>query len=226
MPDGSRSGTLSITAKIAEPWYTYSTTQKPKGALPTKLTVDASDDYRVTGDFRSTLPPKVIHEIGLTLEEFAGEVTWQAPVEFGAAADINKLTVSGSAKLQVCRVGTCLPPEAFAFTATARAEQKPVSIVEYTNPHTHVTIRGYLEPRVATPGSTVKLVLSADPAAGWHIYALASARRRTTGQQADRDRAEQHLGLSDRSAPRPPASESKDRRWWPAWLRSRITKGR
>ena len=172
VPDGSRSGTLSITAKIAEPWYTYSTTQKPKGALPTKLTVDASDDYRVTGDFRSTLPPKVIHEIGLTLEEFAGEVTWQAPVEFSAAADINKLTVSGSAKLQVCRVGTCLPPEAFAFTAARRAEQKPVSIVEYTNPHTHVTIRGYLEPRVATPGSTVKLVLSADPAPGWHIYAL------------------------------------------------------
>ncbi len=174
-PSHGREGLLSITAQIEAPWYTYSTEQKPHGALPTQITVEPSDDYRLAGDFRSTLPPKVVHDGDFTLEEFSGEVTWQAPIEFRPGADLNKLKVKGVVRSQVCKVGTCLPPTDYAFEAE-RQEAATVteSIVEYTHPNTHATIRGYLEPRVATPGSTVNLVLSADTPPGWHIYELAT----------------------------------------------------
>src|SRR5690349_6659401 len=36
-PADGRQGLLTVTATIAEPWYTYSTTQKPHGATPTKI---------------------------------------------------------------------------------------------------------------------------------------------------------------------------------------------
>jgi len=173
--EGGRIGMLSVTATIAPPWYTYSTTQPPRGALPTVIEVTESDAFRLTGDFRSTLPPKVIHDAGMTLEEFAGSVTWQAPIELASGANLDQVVISGEARLQVCKVGTCLPPAEYAFTAGRRVEEKAAAIVEFTHPQSHVTLRGYLEPRTATPGSTVNLVLTADPAPDWHIYALAAA---------------------------------------------------
>ncbi len=176
-PSGGRSAILSITAAIEAPWYTYSITQKPHGATPTKISIDPSDDFRVIGDFRSTLPPKIVEDaqLGLTLEEFSGEVTWQAPVEFRPGADLNQLKIKGAVRAQVCKVGTCLPPTDYSFEAS-RLDVEPAaeSILEYTHPNTHATIRGYLEPRVARPGSTVNLVLTADPAPGWHIYEYAT----------------------------------------------------
>src|SRR5262249_41690239 len=37
----------------------------------------------------------------------------------------------------------------------------------------HVTLQGHLQPAMATPGSLVRLNITAEPADGWHIYALA-----------------------------------------------------
>ena len=172
-PSGGRPAILSITATIEAPWYTYSTTQKPHGATPTKITIAPSDDFRLLGEFRSTLPPKVVEDGTFTLEEFAKEVTWQAPVEFRPGADLNTLRIKGTVRAQVCKVGTCLPPEDFAFEAErSEAAAEPTSVVEFTSPNTHATLHGYLEPRAATPGSTVNLVITADMPPGWHIYEL------------------------------------------------------
>src|SRR4026209_2543999 len=46
-----RPATLSGTAEISPPWYAYAIPQKPVLATPTKITVDAGDDYRLAGDF-------------------------------------------------------------------------------------------------------------------------------------------------------------------------------
>ncbi len=188
-PSGAQSGLLSITASIESPWYTYSTTQKPLGATPTKITVEPSNDFRVVGDFRPTLPPKVVKEevAGevLVLEEFAGEVTWQVPVEFRPGADLAQLRIRGSVRAQVCKLGTCLLPEDLPFGADLKqqASTAVTVAVEFSMPGTHATLRGYLEPQVATPGSTVNLVITADMPPGWHIYERAETDPKALGNK-------------------------------------------
>jgi len=184
-PSGAQPGLLSITATIEAPWYTYSTTQKPLGATPTKISVEPSNDFRVVGDFRPTLPPKVVKDGEFVLEEFASEVTWQAPVEFRPGADVGQLKIKGSVRAQVCKVGTCLPPEELPFEAALKqpAESATPAAVEFAVPNTHAMLRGYLEPRVATPGSTVNLIITADMPAGWHIYERAEIDPKALGNK-------------------------------------------
>ena len=69
-PVDGRPAMLSITAHIEDPWYTYSTTQPPHGATPTRITVSPADDFRITGEFHSTLPPKIVRDGGFTLKSF------------------------------------------------------------------------------------------------------------------------------------------------------------
>ena len=42
-----------------------------------------------------------------------------------------------------------------------------------SQPFSHVTLTGAVEPLAAAPGSVARLVIAAEPADGWHIYALA-----------------------------------------------------
>jgi suppressor for copper-sensitivity B len=174
----SRLATLSVTVKIAPPWYTYSTTQKPVLSTPTTLKVDESPNYRVVGEFRPNLPPTIRQEEGATFETYAPEVTWQAPLEIKSGTDLKNLKVTGSARIQVCKHGACLNPTNFEFAANLdeaerRAGAGPKAIGLYLHPNIHATLRGQLEPQTATPGSTVQLLLTAEPAAGWHVYELA-----------------------------------------------------
>ncbi|MBI3839215.1 MAG: thioredoxin family protein [Planctomycetia bacterium] len=175
----NRPAALSVTAKIAPPWYTYSTTQKPVLSTPTEITVDSSPDYQIVGEFRPNLPPTILRKEGVVFETYAPNVTWQAPLEIRPGTDLKNLRIAGAARLQVCKDGSCLNPTNFAFTALlaeaeggASADAKATGV--YTHPNIHATIRGQLEPQTVTPGSTVNLVLTAEPAAGWHIYELAN----------------------------------------------------
>jgi thiol:disulfide interchange protein/DsbC/DsbD-like thiol-disulfide interchange protein len=174
-PDGDRPGMLSVTARIEPPWYTYSTTQKPLGATPTRITVDSSEDFRLAGEFRPTLPPKIVNDGEFTFEEFAPEVTWQAPLEFRDGVTLNDLKIKGSARIQVCKVGSCLAPTGFEFEAAyLDTSGAPKSQGEYKHPNVHATLSGYLEPRAVTPGATANLVVTAEMPAGWHIYEWAA----------------------------------------------------
>jgi thiol:disulfide interchange protein len=139
----------------------------------------------LTGDFRSTLPPKVVQDGEFVLEEHAGQVIWQAPIEFRPGADVSHLRIKGSVRAQVCKVGTCLPPEEVPFEAELQQTVEgaaPVA-VEFPVPNTHATLRGYLEPRVASPGSTVNLVITADMPSGWHIYERADKDPKALGNK-------------------------------------------
>jgi thiol:disulfide interchange protein len=89
-------------------------------------------------------------------------------------ADPKQVVVKGSVRIQICKAGTCLQPTDFPFEAhVVDAPPAEPSVVEFTHPDTHATIRGYLEPGTAAPGSTAKLVLSAEMPPGWHVYAAA-----------------------------------------------------
>jgi thiol:disulfide interchange protein len=172
-----RPAMLSVSATIAPPWYAYAITQKPVLATPTKITVESSPDYRVVGEFRPKLPPEIELKDGHTFEKHSGEVTWQAPLEVRDGADVRNLKVTGQARIQVCNDHSCLNPTNFPFTAlavTAQASPAADSQVKgvYAHPNIHAVIHGQLEPQVVVPGSTVKLVLAAEPVKGWHVYEL------------------------------------------------------
>lgn len=51
----------------------------------------------------------------------------------------------------------------------------------FTPKATHVTLRGWVEPAVAAPGSVATLVVSAEPTDGYHIYAYADRDPKAVG---------------------------------------------
>ena len=147
-------------------------------------------------------------------------------VEFREGADLSKARIRGNVRAQVCKVGTCLPPTDYAFDAEqVKTDAASASIVEYTHPNTHATIRGYLEPRVATPGATVNLVLTADAAPGWHIYELASRDAGALGNKPTVIGLANTSGFDIKALP-PARKPSRGRSSYPACRRSAITRGK
>ncbi len=179
-----RTGTLSVRADVAPGWHIYSITQPRGGPVPTTIKLDDSSTVRLTGSFQASPPPLRKTEPlfdNLAVETHARSVSWIAPVEFAAGLPPGDLKVSGHVNAQACDESRCLPPKKFPFAAqiaagavaSAAAAGEPASIGVYKHANSHATIRAHLEPEVAAPGTTVKLVLSAEPAAGYHVYALA-----------------------------------------------------
>lgn len=175
---GAQTGELAITAKIDKGWHIYSITQKRGGPIRTQIKLPKSDDYKLTGEFKPSPAPKshVDAEIwpDLPLEEHYDRVTWTAPIEIAAGLDPAGLEISGKVFLQACE-RNCLPPEDLPFTAHwEKPAEKPAAGAAAAESYTtdEISFRGHLEPKVAAPGGKVKLVLTAEPAEGWHVYEL------------------------------------------------------
>jgi thiol:disulfide interchange protein len=188
-PADGQPAKLYITADIKKGWHVYSLTQAKGGPLPTKIKLTPSPSYKVSGDFKPT-PPPVVHKYpeaykDLPVEEHAGRVTWQAPIELAAGVDPKDLKIEGKLNVQACDATNCLPPKDYPFTAAlgsapqlpaeqkaeAPAVEKPAGTALYQAPHAQIT--GTLSPAVAAPGQTVQLSLTVAPDKQWHVYALA-----------------------------------------------------
>jgi thiol:disulfide interchange protein len=169
-------GTLSITADIESPWYTYALTQKPVLATPSEITMSASPDYQVMGEFRPELPPQLVRKDGESFEIHKDTVTWQAPLELKPGVDPQSVKVNGRVRIQVCNDHECLPPTRFDFVAAYAPPDasgpKPKSTPVFAPDTIHATLRGAIEPQPVAPGFSVKLVITAEPAQGWHVYEL------------------------------------------------------
>jgi thiol:disulfide interchange protein len=68
----------------------------------------------------------------------------------------------------------------FAALATVTARSSPAQpeadkpgTARYKPALSHITLTGTIEPAIAAPGSVARLSITAEPAKGWHIYALA-----------------------------------------------------
>ncbi len=135
----------------------------------------------------------------LPVEEHQGRVTWAAPIEFAAGVDQAKLEIDGAVNAQVCST-SCLAPKDYKFVARLNtdaakitqatsiaastapiakptdvavgAKAEPAGVTLFKPSMAHVTLSGAIRPAVAPPGSVAKLLVTAQPAAGWHIYAL------------------------------------------------------
>ena len=184
---GSRTGELAISAEIEDGWHIYSITQPKGGPIRTQIKLPKSDQYKLTGEFKASPPPKShVDQLawpGLPLEEHYDRVTWTAPIELAEGGDATQLEISGKVYAQACEK-SCLPPEDLAFTAhwadpAEKAAAEPTAVVEtaetYETPE--ISFRGHLEPKVAVPGGKVKLVITATPATGWHVYDLGRPKK-------------------------------------------------
>ncbi|HVX10563.1 MAG TPA: thioredoxin family protein [Pirellulales bacterium] len=196
----TRRGELSITAEIADTWHIYSITQAPGGPVRSKITLDESTDFKVTGDFKPSSPPDTrvdsVAYPGLKLEEHEKTVTWTAPIEFAADVDPAGLKISGKLLAQACNEKNCDLPQKFPFTAafapaaTPPASETPARTVSTATASdaageanddltdvgvyeaSNITFRGSVSPRMIVPGGKFKLTIEAEPAPDWHVYAL------------------------------------------------------
>ncbi|NUQ64110.1 MAG: thioredoxin family protein [Pirellulales bacterium] len=111
---------LFITAAMKPTWHIYSLSQKPGGPVPSKITLEPSDQYRLAGAFQSSPPPEEKKEEafgGLVVESHYDKVVWHAPIELAPATDPAKLKIEGSVRVQPCDPSSCLPPQRLPFSA-------------------------------------------------------------------------------------------------------------
>jgi len=111
---------LFIIATFEPTWYTYSITQAAGGPKPTRITVDPSPRYRVTGPFQAAPRPDKKQDPlfdNMLVETHHDKVIWYAPIELAEGVDPSKLTITGKVKAQLCDPKRCLPAEEFAFAA-------------------------------------------------------------------------------------------------------------
>lgn len=175
---GGRDGRLSLKALIQPGWHIYSRTQPPGGPRPTEIAVDPSPGFQVVGDFEPDRDP-IDHPDpafpGVKIEEFSDEVTWTAPIRLAADADPATLPIHITINGQVCETGGSCDlisnqPVQAQFAGFLQANK---ATTKYKDPSGHITIAGHIEPKIAAPGETVQLVLTADMQPNWHVYRYA-----------------------------------------------------
>jgi len=119
--DRGQPAQLVITAEIPDGWHTFSITQPSGGPLKTKIKLDASNDFKLAGDFKADPTPKVGKSAAygdLPIETHEGRVTWKAPIELAAGVDPATVKIKGAVSAQRCLGDDkCLPPKSFRFTA-------------------------------------------------------------------------------------------------------------
>lgn len=177
---------LSVTVVIEEGWHIYSLTQKKLDGLgpgATKIQVESEAlaepallaDGKRTAEFFSADrdPKKHIDQQswpGLELEEHEGGVTWTALLDLAPDVDPEQATFKVTLRGQVCKTdGACIPQKEVFDLKFGDLVEAPK--VDGRFEATNVLLEGYAEPATAAPGEDVKLIITATPNPGWHLYA-------------------------------------------------------
>jgi thiol:disulfide interchange protein len=175
---GTRIGRLEIKADIQPDWHIYSTTQPSGGPLPTKIKITPSQQFEVTGELKPNVDPVVTTDDvfpGVNVEKMVGEFRWTAPIQIAENVDPDKVKIQVKIDGQACdKAGTCqMITETLADIRFAGYYEPPVATGEFAEAGKNVTILGHVEPKVAAPGNTVTLVITAKLAPEWHVYRYA-----------------------------------------------------
>jgi len=110
--------TLSIKAKVKEPWHTFALDQNPDMAgKPTTLEIAVQGLKALSEEFRPSAEPEI-----KTIDEYVqrvhhGEIIWTRKF----VVEQLRAAVKGSIRFQLCRNGTCLPPTNAPFELTYTA---------------------------------------------------------------------------------------------------------
>ncbi len=175
---GGRDGKLFVKAVIQPGWHVYAMTQADGGPRRTEINVAVTPEVQLVGDFTADRDP-VIHVDpafpGLSVEELSDEVTWSAPIRLAAGISPESLQIGAAINGQACETGgSCDVISDEPIKAQfAGYYQSAVASGQYKADGAHVVISGYVEPKVAAPGDTVQLVLTATLQPTWHVYRYA-----------------------------------------------------
>ena len=184
LAEGASHGTLEVTVELADNWHVYSTTQKPGGALPTKITIESPNGIKLTSPWRPDREPsKIVKPDSKATEEFEGTVTWSAPItvpsefqgDIGLAVDgLVCLTPADNPLKGRCEPFNKTVTASYAGTIDTSTQLvadkddgdkvKPFrgdgSVVQWT----------IVGARPAAPGSQVQLRVTGKPDPTFHIY--------------------------------------------------------
>jgi thiol:disulfide interchange protein len=166
---------------MEEGWHVYSVTQKGvPGPLPTKIKVTEAAEFRVLGPFQPDRPPHVIppgpseeNPWKINIEEHHDQVTWTAPIELTEGVKPEDLQIAIRVDGQVCK-NVCEEVLKNLTAKFAGYDAVPTNPGEYRpDPkfEAEVVLKGHIEPAAIAPGGQAKLVITAEPTPGWHIYA-------------------------------------------------------
>lgn len=103
---------LRVTATIAPSYHIYGTTQPTGGPGATKISLDDSINYKLSGVVTSQPAPEIKYDAevwDLDVHKHKGSVTWFLPLEIAPNADTTSLKVTGKVSLQACDADSCLP---------------------------------------------------------------------------------------------------------------------
>lgn len=174
--ENSRRGTLSLSARIEPGWHIYSVTQQKGGPMPSKIKAAESGDFKILGPFQPDQAPHIKRDklYRVPLEEHDGTVTWTAPLELAEGIDPETLSIELTYSGQVCS-DVCIPLSEKVEAKFTGYTAPPATPGEYRpDPReAEVVLRGHIEPAAVTPGGKAKLVITAEPTPGHHIYAYA-----------------------------------------------------
>lgn len=174
---GSHRGVLSLSATMAPGWHVYSVTQKKGATQPSKITPAESESYKVLGQFRADRDPveKTYPFYSVPVEEHPGKVVWSAPIELAEDVKPEGLIVPLEYNGQVCSDKVCIPLTERVEAAFAGFTALPETLGEYhpAANQAELVLKGHVEPAAIAPGGKARLVLTAIPNPGWHVYAYA-----------------------------------------------------
>ncbi|MCI0359899.1 MAG: thioredoxin family protein [Planctomycetaceae bacterium] len=181
LTEGSRKGTLLVSASIEANWHVYSISQPPGGPMPTKIKVTETADFKVLGPFQADQPPHVKPPdpkgFNVNSEEHEEFVAWSAPLEIAADADPANFEISVLVNGQVCRSGEggqCIPFSEKLAAKFAGYEKPHSNLGEYrpdSKFEAEAVLSGHIAPASVQPGGKARLVITAKPTPGWHVYA-------------------------------------------------------
>ena len=185
---GSRNGTVTLAAKIDPDWHVYSITQPSGGPMKSQLKVPTSPNYTVVGLFQADRAPHIRPPgvFPVNSEEHEGAVSWSVPIELSEGVDAQTLIIPINYSGQVCTSGdrgACIPISEQINAKFAGYIEKSSTPGEY-HPEAgqaQLVLKGHIEPAAVTRGSTAKLVITAEPNPGWHVYAYAMKDPDTVG---------------------------------------------
>jgi len=173
---GTRKGVLTVAATIAPEWHIYSITQAEGGTQRTRLEPKLPEGVKLTGPFQADRAPaiKKYPYWQVNIEEHEGAVTWTAPLELSESVKPESLEIPIRCFAQVCKE-SCIDVDTnitVAFSGYTEPNKTPGEYHPAAN-EAQVVLKGYIEPAVVAPGGKAKLIITAEPNEGWHIYPYA-----------------------------------------------------
>ena len=172
---GGQKGTVNLKVTLGEGWHVYSVTQKPGGPKISKIILEDSDAFKLTGKFEPDSDPHEKEEgFPVTSEYHEGTVVWSAPVEFAKGTDLNGLEIIGKLTGQRCNDNTGCVPFTSHFTGVYSGEKKKVAAT-FRSEDSHLLLSGKViaadpKDKQLDPGDKGFIEITAQPTDGYHIY--------------------------------------------------------